>query len=49
MKIQYRFPLLSRQERETNEQILDDECEKQSWYIVMLSVLLADEIIICVQ
>jgi hypothetical protein len=49
MRKVYRFGQLSKGERELLETILMEEVEVQAWYAVTYSVIMSEEVFICVQ
>jgi hypothetical protein len=49
MRKVYRFGQLSKVEREYLETVLMEEIEVQAWYAVTYSVILSEEVFMCVQ
>lgn len=49
MKVVYRFRQLSRGTHEFHEAVLMEEIEVQVWYAVHFSVMMNDEVFMCIQ
>jgi hypothetical protein len=45
----YRFGQLTKGEREFLEAVLMEEIEVQAWYAVTYSVMMSDEVFMCIQ
>ena len=49
MRKVYRFGQLSKGERELFEMVLMEEIDIQAWYAVTYSVIMSDELFMCIQ